>query len=349
MNQSASNTGATAVNREAEYAQSVFERLRETLDVLLTDSGTLQVADDSIQPNYDIRDDGLWLRNHQERLFEWTPVCDLEEGPGSPDPLTTPALPFPFTARQLAAFMLDGWGWFLAERFAGEDGEVDAEVVKMLLGGARDAKPREAITAAFAALSAARKRVGEPDRKLDKAECEAEAAYKQKHDEAERLHNWREAGITKVERDARVQRRNEAVAAEKSDLHRAMEANRNAHAKWRRAMVQWLLDDTCQASGAGAAHDQDEHIQDSDEPLMRVGRNPRKNCEAWAAYMAHKVDGATRKERANKIKAEADRRKYLPQRADTFPLDLIVSAIPKGTTGTVHDNRHGGKSASAGS
>lgn len=247
MKQSTSNMGATAANREAEYAKAVFERLRETLDVVLMDSGTLPLSDVAIQPNYDIRDNGVWLRDGQVRLFDWTPVCDLEEGYGSPDPLTTPALPFPFTARQLAAFMLDGWGWFLAERFVGEDGEVDAEVVKMLLGGARDAKPREAITAAFAALSAARKRVGEPDRELDKAECEAKAAYQQKHDEAEQLHNWREAGITESERDARVQRRNEAVTTEKADLERAMEANQTAHAKWRRKMVRWLLDDACQA------------------------------------------------------------------------------------------------------
>lgn len=346
MKQSASNTSVTEANRETEYAQAVFERLRETLDVLLTDSGTLSAADDSIQPNYDILDNGLRLRDRQERMFDWTPVCDLEEGPNSPDPLTTPALPFPFTARQLASFMLGGWGWFLAERFAGEDGEIDAEIVKTLLGGVRDAKPREAITAAFAALSEARKHVGEPDRRLEEAEREAKAAYKQKHDEAERLHNWREAGITEAERGARVQRRNEAVGTEKADLNRAMEANQNAHATWRRAMVQCLLAEACQASGV-SAHDQDEHVQDAKEPPMKVGRNTRDSCEAWCAYMAKKMGGITQDALAKKIKEEADRRKYRMQRGGSFSIYMIVSAIPAGTTGTRKDNRVGGKLVSA--
>lgn len=88
------------------------------------------------------------------------------------------------------------------------------------------------------------------------------------------------------------------------------------------------------------------YVQPSEEPPMKVGRNKRADCKKWFAYMAYKVDGVTREERAGKIKEEADRRHYLPEKADEISIDMIISAIPKGATGTRQDNRKGGKSAS---
>ena len=42
-------------------------------------------------------------------ILQWMPACELD-GPDAPDLLKTPSLPTPFTANELAAFMLDGAG-----------------------------------------------------------------------------------------------------------------------------------------------------------------------------------------------------------------------------------------------
>lgn len=235
---------ATPAERpEPLYARQVFERLREALDVLLNDDALVAWEDSYIKPNYELRDDGAWLRaDVGVDSLNWTPVCDLEESPDSPDPLTTPALPFPFTARQLAAFMLDGWGSFLHQRFASEDGRLDVDVVQALLGGVRDAKPREAIAGAFAALAKASQDVGEPDASLAESQVAATAALDEAKKEAERLHPWREDGITEEERSARVQMRNEMTTQAKAALSAARTAQEKDHTDWRKAMVRWLLD-----------------------------------------------------------------------------------------------------------
>lgn len=239
---------------EPQYAREVFERLRETLDVVLTDRTAIRCKDAYIAPNYELRDDGAWLRaNEQEDALNWTPACDAEEGLGSPDPLTTPALPFPFTARQLAAFLLDGWGWFLHARFADEDGQLDLGTVQALLGSVRDAKPREAIAAAFAALAQARQHVGEADASVFASELAAVAAFETATARAERLHDGREGGITERERSARVQRRNEMTAAAKAALGKSQSAREKDHSTWRRATVRWLLGGGIQAAEASSS------------------------------------------------------------------------------------------------
>lgn len=149
------------MSNEPQYTRLVFERLRESLDCALA-------KDSDIAPRYEIRDDGLWLKEGDfMAFFRWTPVCDLPECPESPDPSATPALPFPFTARQLAAFILYGRGKALFENFANESGGIDEERVERFLGAVDYAKPREAIRCAFLALAEAKNRVGDPDPDLN--------------------------------------------------------------------------------------------------------------------------------------------------------------------------------------
>lgn len=237
-------SGRRGPNAKAEplYSLAVFERLRESLDVQFRGDAVVAGDDGYIRPNYEIRDDGAWLRaSDVVDSLNWTPACDLSAAHDSPDPLTTPALPFPFTARYLAAFMLDGWGWFLHQRFVGADGLLDVETAQALLGGVRDAKPREAIEAALAALVQARHFVGEPDADLAKAENVAASAFAEANNDAERLHDWRAKDISEQERDARVQRRNAMTDSATAALRQAQAAQQEDHKAWRTRMVLWLL------------------------------------------------------------------------------------------------------------
>ncbi len=232
-------------NQEPQYKREIFEGLLHTLDVVLTDNSIINMQNDAVRGNYDIRDDGAWLRkNDAVPAFNWTPASDLEEGPESPDPLTTPALPFPFTARQLAAFTLGGWGWFLGERFADDTGLLDTEVVPLLLGGSLNTKLRESITAAFSALQNARLNAPIPNPELERAlvkaqeECEAAATA------AGAAHDWRDTNQPEAVREERRLAYLAAVNPYRQKKREAQVAYDEAQETWRKAMVRQLLNPT---------------------------------------------------------------------------------------------------------
>lgn len=70
------------------------------------------------------RQAGVWPAVKFDRMMEvetnvmrWRPAQVFADDPDPPDVARTPSLPFPFTERQLAAFMLDGVGLLVAGRY----------------------------------------------------------------------------------------------------------------------------------------------------------------------------------------------------------------------------------------
>ena len=105
-------------------------------------------------PYYDLRDDGLWLSERESFLgdaerafFEWHPREDID----------LPALPVPFTAYDLAAFLLDGGGYFVLEPFD-DDEALDEDALAALGNNAGSA--REALQEAHRLYLMARARFG---------------------------------------------------------------------------------------------------------------------------------------------------------------------------------------------
>lgn len=233
-------------NQEPRYKREVFEGLLHALDMVLTDKNSIiHMPDDAVRGNYDIRDDGVWLRkNDAAPAFNWTPACDLEEGPESPDPLTTPALPFPFTARQLAAFTLGGWGWLLGDRFADDTGLLDTEVVPLLLGGKLDTKLRESITAAFSALQNARLNAPIPDHEREQALVMAREECEAAETAAGAVHDWRDTRQPEAVREKRRLAYLAAVNPYRQKKREAQVARDEAQETWRKAMVRQLLNPT---------------------------------------------------------------------------------------------------------
>lgn len=197
------------------YRREVFERLRQTLEFVWCGDTLVDTTDDYIAPHYEILDEGVFLR--PETGIEWTPACE-HEGPDAPDPLTAPAIPFPFSANELAAFFLDGWGYFLGDRFAMLEGGPDEETMREVLSGARDAKPREALIAAGHALKEARSRAADLEAERERTKLlfnEAQAAH-------------RTSGKC-------------ASGTSRATLRQAREAKDLAEGAWRQRMVHLLL------------------------------------------------------------------------------------------------------------
>ena len=111
------------------------------------------------------RNDGLFIQQGMVEndptgsVFHWTPAYNMEWD-GAPDPTTAPSLPFPFTANQLAAFMLNGIGTGVAAAYGTwEHGPDEAAMDEAM--GIRARRAREALRKAFSLYREAEKVVGE--------------------------------------------------------------------------------------------------------------------------------------------------------------------------------------------
>jgi len=218
-----------------------------------------------------VKDDGVWpgikydpdLPNETTEL-RWRPARVLNDP--TIDLKKTPLLPFDFTAKQLAAFMLGGIGSFVAD-FYGDWGDgPDPESLRQL---DPDSKAQTAIVQAYAAYRKAESIVGayplaqhsEADR-LRKEHREAKAAAKVKygvgvegylnvvtnavtpeaeaHNAEAEAHNA-EAEAHNARLDANIKKVAEAVADIAARLDAAIVQEQTATEAWLRAMVQQLL------------------------------------------------------------------------------------------------------------
>lgn len=96
-----------------------------------------------------IDDRGLWIQEqpvHRAIILEWSYLLEIDE-PGSPDPRTTPVIPFPFTAYHLAMFLLGGPGYFVTDYYGEFDTGPDEEALEAFPPQAIKAK--EAIRHAY--------------------------------------------------------------------------------------------------------------------------------------------------------------------------------------------------------
>lgn len=166
----------------------------------------------------EFRDDGI---HHSPDVFAYDPGEELNwkyvlelDGDDVPNPLTAPCLPFPFTANELATFMLDGIGaGVIAANYAGSwESGPDSGMLESFSRLGREAK--RALCEAYAAVHAAEQAIGssyplELQKEVDKLGDECTEAPLDK-------------GIR--------------------EQHRIAEKRyREAFATWRKAMVNYLL------------------------------------------------------------------------------------------------------------
>lgn len=102
-------------------------------------------------------------------ILAWRPAVVFKDETPAPDLINTPSLPFPFDAKDLAAFMLCGVGSFVADFYGEwEDGPNKLAIDQI---NPLDTFARQAVIEAFAACRDAQKNVGPfPFELYDKAE-----------------------------------------------------------------------------------------------------------------------------------------------------------------------------------
>jgi len=222
------NTAQPRSGEEPTYTRSVFE-------AVLAGMGW----DDPFKAEYVCSDDGARVKQVDSAgSLAWHPFCEVMT-PGSPNPLDEPWLRFPFTARQLAALMTDGWGYFIQEKYGDWESGPDEGELRSIgpLGG----KAREALQAAYAAYRQAVEMAPRLDRSLESVASGHTRRYREARKAAAEQEQLRKHRHSDAKYTARLARVNEAVADLGQAMTEAQQAAALAHTRWRRAMVQHLL------------------------------------------------------------------------------------------------------------
>jgi hypothetical protein len=213
---------------EPTYTRSVFEAILAGMH-----------GDDEWKSQYVLSEDGARVKEVDTAgSLAWHPWCEVMT-PGSPNPLDEPWLRFPFTARQLAALLTDGWGYFIQEKYGDwQEGPNEDELLSIgPLGG----KAKEALRGAYAAYRHAVEMAPRLDRSLEERARELVQQYDFARERAIQREELRKPAHTESEYAARLKRVNDSVAELDLSMREARTAADTAHAQWRRAVVQHLL------------------------------------------------------------------------------------------------------------
>lgn len=213
---------------EPVYSRSVFEAILVGMD-----------SADPSDAHYVCSEEGAWVQHRDsDGLLDWHPWSEVMT-PGSPNPLDEPWLRFPFTARQLAALMTDGRGYFVQAKYGDwQDGPDEDELLCVRpLGG----KAKEALRAAYAEYRRALEMAPRLDRSLELIASELEERHREAREAAkarEELHEHRDSDDEYKARLARVE---ESVVDLKRERDEARQKADLAYSHWRRSVVQHLL------------------------------------------------------------------------------------------------------------
>jgi hypothetical protein len=210
-----------------------------------------------------IRDDGVFVEDGFrcsspiDKAFDWTPAYDMD-WPGAPNPMTAPTLPIEFTARELAASMIDGVGRQIQDALNSRIGyALDDAALQDLCSGSHRRWVREALTEAYDVARQAQDVVGELDHDQQQRAYDLSAQYGHAYGQALEREKVMERVIIGKHKNGnpeyggfiatgdeyllRLARAKESVAVQKAQAEQAKEQADAALKAWRKAMVRQLL------------------------------------------------------------------------------------------------------------
>jgi hypothetical protein len=254
-------------NWEAVYKQSEWEDIFQQVAHLIDGR-----PDETFNPLI-VKEDGIWSSGWGMEAIDWHPYSELDK-PITHSPRHHPYLPFPFSARDLAAFMLDGLGYFVRSKF-GEwaDGPIE-DVLAEMPKNASTAK--HAVKCAFDAYRDAIKEVGELDPTYVQLERDCNDARATANETARALLG-----------DARMNESPEYQQAKMAHQKAKLEAE-EAEAVWRKKMVQYLLNPGCNKSAVTANVTTGQATQ-VEQPATGTGKvwTEQRKAEARAYRIQH--------------------------------------------------------------
>lgn len=207
------------------------------------------IVEASTQLTFILKSDGLYrsetLCSHcpEEEIFDWSPAYDMD-WPDAPNPATAPMLPLPFTANELAAFMLDGAGASVLHAITDSGCTSDEEAIHKYWGThPRNRHTREALKEALLLLAEANERVGPLDTKYQE---QADALAEQYESALDALQTFQkhvseQTSEEHISEQTSQEQVSEQIQALKAEMSAAKEVAKSKRHAWRKAMVHYLL------------------------------------------------------------------------------------------------------------
>jgi hypothetical protein len=222
-------------------------------------------------------DRGVWpaverdlLLLPETEMLRWRPARELQGRPDAPEVIDTPMLPLPFTARELAAFMLAGSGALVSDFYGDWCNGPDSESLEDFDS---DSNAHRAVTEAYAAYHLAQEKVGALDASAQTRRDAAHKAY------------WREPS-------------DKALFGEFKEAQAAWDA---AYQAWLTKMVLCLLEpEAAQAPEVG---------QDASVVEAPASETPEQRRARWLEWYGKGERGAVQRvyERERLLNPKADR------------------------------------------
>jgi hypothetical protein len=188
---------------------------------------------------------GVWPKVHRDLsmqaetdLLRWRPARLLQGEPGAPEAADTPMLPFPFTAVELAAFMLAGVGALVADFYGDWNDGPDPDKLKAM---DPDSRARTAIVQAFKAYRDAQRIVGDQPLVRQGDVDRLRKAYREANQKANAREGVADAIPGTDDSKSRRSRAEASTAELKSKLDAATAQAQAESEAWLKAMVQQLL------------------------------------------------------------------------------------------------------------
>jgi hypothetical protein len=289
---------------------------------------------------------GVWPIGESEREWDiagadfqsWKPARAQAKTAGNPRTKNIPALPFPFTERQLAAFMLYGMGAMVADYYGEWESGPNQERLELLSGD--DDGPQAAILGAYAAYKAAAEKVGSRHLELNAKSDSARIMYNEAMSAALEREQVSDApdvsnGVN-LEYQRRLARAKDSVKELDDERERTWSEWDTANQNWLNAMVRELL-------GAGV---------EIESPAPATGTQPQAAPEKTPVAEAPEWKARAAKRAAEIIASDKKKDLYPSQEniADTIANEFraagVVGAGGKPMTGA-YIKRHALKGISS--
>jgi hypothetical protein len=200
---------------------------------------------------FEINECGVWPKVKYDKamkaetvMLSWRPARVFKGEPGAPKVDDTPMLPFPFSASELAAFMLNGAGECVLDFYGYWSDGPDPERIDEI---GPDSCASTALIQAYAVYHDAKKTVGAYPRALEAEADRARKAYNVANNEANKREGvfaampGIEEAVARLERNVRRARAVASIAALDCEMKATATAAKTKSEAWLKAMVRQLL------------------------------------------------------------------------------------------------------------
>lgn len=213
------------------YGKRAFEAIHRATSC----TNLVEVREDGVWPAPELKEDDK--PGDKPDSWIWNYAVEME-GPDAPDPLEIPSLPFPFTAYQLAAFMLGGIGVIYCDDPTNWAHEPDEESLRF---GILGTKSIEVFKAAYLANHNAELKVKKLNKATQLLAQETAERYQAALDGGYESERVLEDGITQDEYCARVEQVRQSASDLKGQMTKAKDQADQELDHWRREMVRQLF------------------------------------------------------------------------------------------------------------